>query len=311
LIAQNGSLIYYLVVVNDVFAYHRTMQGPATIPSNTTLGFPQTAADVAAVVSFAAGKHHAVLDPNALAIETKSSWIEATAVPNPNDYVRVTAVAPTFDKSDPNNWVPNGQASLNLVMLGLHVVGSVNGHGEMLWGTFEHLGNAPNAAYSYNSATGLKTVAQDTSGTWLFTPSGSTGPFNTTSSSWTGLSITGAPVGAVAILRAKPWGSNDSGTPINAADFNTKVISVNASVISQLKAADVRRNYFQIGTTWTNGGDAPNGFNEAGTNFLANATMETFVQGATPSDPSSNCFSCHLTNTVIVSHVYSELKPLP
>jgi hypothetical protein len=39
--------------------------------------------------------------------------------------------------------------------------------------------------------------------------------------------------------------------------------------------------------------------------------METFVQGTSPSDPSANCFSCHTTNKVAVSHVYRELKPLP
>jgi hypothetical protein len=313
LISQNGSLIFYITAVNDVFAYHRTMQGAPVIPFNTAITFPRTSAEVAPVVAFAAGKGHTILDPKALAIETKSSWIAATAVPNPGDYVQVNAVVPTFNKSNPNNWVPipGGQITLKLVMLGLHVVGSTNGHGEMVWGTFEHLGNAPNARYAYNSTSGLKTIAQNTAGTWLFTPSGSVGPFNITSNSWTGTAITGSPVGPAAVLRAKPWGSNDGGTPANAAGLNTQVISSNASVISQLNAADVRRKYFQLGTTWTIGGAAPNGGNEVGTNHLANATLETFAQGQTPSDPSSNCFACHRTNKVAVSHVYRELIPLP
>ena len=311
LISQNGSLIYYITAVNDVFAYHRSMQGAAVIPFNTTITFPRTAAEVAPVVTFASGKGHTILDQIALAIETKSSWMAATAVPNPNDYVQVNAVVPTFNKSNPNSWVPNGQATLSLVMLGIHVVGSTNGHGEMVWGTFEHLGNAPNATYAYNSTTGSKTIPQNTAGAWLFTPSGSAGPFNTTSNSWTGSAITGSPVGPAAVLRAKPWGSNDGGNPANAAGLNTQVIAANASVISQLNAADVRRKYFQLGTTWTIGGAAPNGGNEVGTNHLANATMETFAQGQTPSAPSANCFSCHGTNKVVVSHVYPELKPLP
>jgi len=311
LLSQNGSLIYYITAVNDVFAYHRTMQGAAVLPFNTPVTFPMTSADVSAVVAFAAGKGHTIKDPNALAIETKSSWIDASTVPNAGDYVQVSAVVPTFDKSNPNNWVPNGQTTLKLVMLGLHVVGSTNGHGEMVWGTFEHLGNAPNATYAYNSTSGPKTIAQNTAGSWLFTPSGSAGPFNVTNNSWTGSAITGTPVSAAAVLRAKPWGTNDGGNPANAASLNTQVISANASVISQLNAADVRRQYFQLGTTWTIGGAAPNGGNEVGTSHLANATMETFAQGVTPSDPSSNCFSCHTTNKVSVSHIYRELKPLP
>jgi hypothetical protein len=311
LISQNGSLIYYITVVNDVFAYHRSMQGTAVIPFGTALTFPLTSADANAVVTFAAGKGHTINDPKALAVESKSSWVDASTVANPNDYIQVTAVVPTFDKSNPNNWIPNGQATVNLVMLDLHVVGSANSHGEMVWSTFEHVGNAPNATYAYNSTAGLKTIAQNTNGTWLFTPSGSTGPFNSTSNSWTGSAITGTPVSAAAILRAKPWGSNDGGNPANAAGLNTQVISANASVISQLDPADVRRNYFQVGTTWTIGGAAPNGGNEVGTNHLANAGIETFVQGATPSSPSGNCFSCHTTNKVSVSHIYDQLLPIP
>ena len=165
LISQGGSLIYYIAEVNDVFAYHRSMQGAAVIPPTNTILFPQTATDVSAVVSFAAGKGHTILDANALAIETKSSWIEAAAVSNPNDYVQVTAIVPVFNKSDPDNWVPNGQATIKLVMVGLHVVGSTNGHGEMIWATFEHLGNSPNATYAYNTAGGLKTVSQSTAET--------------------------------------------------------------------------------------------------------------------------------------------------
>ena len=311
LISQNGSLIYYIIAVNDVFAFHRTMQGAAVIPPNTNIAFPTSMADVNAVVSFAASKGHTIQDPKALAIETKSSWMDASKVPNPNDYIQVEAVVPTFDKSNPNNWVPNGQTTLKLVMLGLHVVGSTSGHGEMVWGTFEHQGNAPNATYAYNSTSGLKTLAQNTSGNWLFTPSGSSGPFNATNNSWTGTAITGTPVGPSPVLRAKPWGSNDGGNPANAAGLNTQVISANASVISQLNAADVRRQYFQLGTKWTIFGAPPNGGNEVGTNHLANATMETFAQGTTPSAPSANCFSCHTTNKVPVSHVYPRLTPLP
>lgn len=303
LLTQGGSLIYYITSVNDVFAWHRTMQGAALIPSNTNITFPMTMADANAVQAFAVAHGGSVVDPEALAIETKSSWVEASSVANPNDYVQVKAQIPTFDKSNPEMWVPNGVQTVNLVMVGLHVVGSTFNHGEMVWGTFEHLGNAPNAAYTYTSTTGSKTIAQNTVGSWLFTPSGSAGPFNTMKASWdtsTGNLVStnpGTPIGPSPILRSFPWGSTSS-------SLNTQVISSNASVISQLIGGDVRKNYFQLGTTWTINGQAPNGANEVGTSQLANTTMETFVQG-------SNCFSCHLTNKVAVSHVYRQAKPLP
>ncbi len=305
LLSQNGSLIFYISVVNDVYAYHRTMQGPALIPPNTNITFPLTAADGNAVVAFAASHGFTIVDPEALAIEVKSSWVEASSVANPNDYVQATATIPTFDKSNPQEWVPNGQKTVKMVLVGMHVVGSTFGHGEMVWGTFEHLGNTPNAAYSYNSTTGPKSVPQNTSGTWLFTPSGSAGPFNQMNASWdtsNGHLVTtsaGTPIQPTPILRMMPWGTNGTNSSLN-----TQVIGSNASVISQLLAGDVRRNYFQLGTTWTIGGAAPNGANEVGTNLLANSTLETFAQG-------TNCFDCHQTNKVAVSHLYRELKPLP
>lgn len=311
LISQGGSLIYYIAEVNDVFAYHRSMQMAGLIPTPTTINFPQTASDAAAVTSFAAGKGHTILDANALAIETKSSWIEASAVTNPGDYVQETAIVPTFDKTNPNSWVPNGQATIKLVMVGIHVVGSTNGHGEMVWATFEHLGNSPAATYAYNSTSGPKTVNQPTTGTWLFSPSSFSGTFNSSVAHVSGADITGSPIGPAAVLRAKPWGSNDGGTPANAAGLNTQVISATASVIAKLDVKDVRAKYFMVGTTWTIGGAAPNSGNQVGTNHLANSTIETFVQGSSSSSPSMNCFTCHTSNTVAVSHIYRELTPLP
>jgi hypothetical protein len=312
LVSQNAQLIYYIAEVNDVFAYHRSMQIAGVIPPINTINFPQTAADAAAVVSFAAGKGHTILDPNALAIETKSSWIEAGAVTHPSDYVQETAIVPTFDKSDPNNWVPNGQATTKLVMVGLHVVGSTNGHGEMVWATFEHVGNSPDATYAYNSTTGPKTVTQPTSGTWLFSPSPAPATFNSSVAHMgANGTIVGTPVGPATVLRAKPWGSNDNGNPSSAAALNTEVISATASVIAKLDPKDVRAKYFMVGTTWTINGTPPGLSNQVGTNHLANSTIETFVQGASSSAASSNCFSCHVTNTVTVSHIYRELTPLP
>jgi hypothetical protein len=307
LISQGGSLIYYITVVNDLMAYHRTMQGAAVIPPGTSLKFPMTMSDANAVKTFAAGKGHTIDEPQALAVESKSSWIEASAVSNPNDYISTNAVVPTFDKTNPNKWVPNGQKTVKLVMVGMHVVGSTNGHGEMVWATFEHLGNAPDSAYNYTSTTGPKSGPPAGGGPWLFSPGSASAPFNSPNASWNGSQIIGSPVGPSTIRRTKPWGTDGSNSSLN-----TQVIAANASVISQLQPlGDVRANYFQVGTTWTIGGAAPSGGNEVGTNQLANATIESFMQASTPGGVGANCFACHTHNTVGVSHIYSELKPLP
>ena len=311
LLTQGNSLIYYIIVVNDVFAWHRTMQGPGLIPDPTPITFPLTMANANSVVAFAATHNATIVDPEALAIESKSSWVAASQVANPSDYVQVRATVPTFDTSNPNEWVANGEQTINLVMVGIHIVGSTLHHGEMVWASYEHFGNAPNDAYSYNSTSGPQPhiVPFSTAGTWLFTPSGSAGPFNAMQASWdiTTGHITGSPVGPTAVLRMNPWGTS----PLTNPTLNTQVISANVSRINQLAPGDVRRQYFQLGTTWTIGGAAPNGNNQVGTNRLANATIETFVQRVPPNSPGTNCFSCHGSNTVAVSHIYRQMNPLP
>jgi hypothetical protein len=232
---------------------------------------------------------------------------------------------------------------MTLAMVGLHVVGSTAGHGEMLWASYEHFGNAPNAQFSYYSqpSGAVATVAQNTNGSWLFTPSGSSG-FNYQNATWTPRSfnpvapssIASAGIGPTPVLRMAPFGSPqlDPTQPIKSAFnsnvlmLNTQLIALNNSRIGLMAPGDVRNNYFQLGTLWTSGGKVPIqpvnnvGGNLAGTPQLANATLETFVQGPVSETGGTNCFSCHnsaQTNPgstvpmVTVSHVYRNLLPLP
>jgi hypothetical protein len=87
-----------------------------------------------------------------------------------------------------------------------------------------------------------------------------------------------------------------------SATGNAEVISLNGIVRSSLDQADIRRNYFHEGTTSTIFGASPPS-SQVGTNKLENTTMETFNQGG-------NCFSCHVTNTTLVSHVFNDTAPL-
>lgn len=321
LLAQNGSLVYFITMVNDVYAYFRTgLKDGAITPAPTQ--FPTTAAELAKVTAFASAHGKTFPDPHALAIEVKSSWVEAAGLPNLNTYITRQGTIPTYDKSNPNKWVPNGHKTVELALVGMHVVGSTAGHPEMIWATFEHSNNSPNAAYTYNSTSGSKTVSQNTSGNWIFAKNGAAAPFNVMHENLN--ASTGAIDGLSSdivssnIIRWKAFGaaSNVSPNPIDgsAAASNTEIISIHNSVASKMPAGDVRNNYVMTGSTWTIGGAAPTASNQVGTSRLANTTMETFVQGtaatSTPSD--TNCFTCHTktTNMLGISHVFNAIKPL-
>jgi hypothetical protein len=312
LMAQNGSLVYYALTVNNVFALYRTMLGP-TVPSGTK--FPLTQTDLNAITSFAAAHGQSpVIDPEALAIEIKSSWVEAQGLPDANKFIQMKAIVPTYDKSNPNDWVPNGTQTITLAMVGIHIVGSTgstngansnHGHPEMLWATFEHLSNDPAAAYTYtNNSSGTTNMPQNTSGTWVFCANGAAAPFNEMHMRMGGPNgdhiVANSPftISPSNILKTMPFG-----LPGSNANGNAEVISLNGIVRSLLDPADIRRNYFHEGTTWTIFGASPTASNQVGTNKLENSTLETFFQG-------NNCFTCHHTNTTVVSHVFDDTAPL-
>jgi len=295
--AQKRSLVYYETSVNDVFAYFDTGFNDGAF-SPVPTHFPTTAAELQQVTSFAHANGKTLPDSVALAIEVKTAWVKADGLADLDTYVTRTATIPTYDRSNPDEWVPNGQQTVKLAMVAMHVVGSVAQHPEMIWATFTHVGTTPSASYDYNSSSGVKTVPQSTSGTWLLSATGATGPFNEPHMSQPSNSpnieaIAPHSISPSNTLRLEPWGK-----PGSSATSNTEVISMNDHVLGMLASGDVRKNYVMIGATWTIPGQAPPS-GQVGTNQLANTTMETYQQGG-------NCFSCHVTSTPDVSHVFRD-----
>lgn len=327
LLAHSGAVVYYTMAVNDVYAWFLT--GVANGAINTNNQFPTTQSDLGQIVSYAAQYGVKLSDANALAIEAKLSWVDASTLPNPGDYITMPAVIPVYNTSSSQSWTQTGTRPVTLALLGVHVVGSSNGHPEMLWATFEHLGNTPDASYQYvNQAGATITVPQSTSGTWTLTSSGSTGPFNVAHANYLKApAITAQPgqtISASDTLRQNAFGVAPVGTPnqndATPAIANTEVLALNNSVLGQLVNGDVRRNYYFLGTTWTMNGAPPTtpypvGGNEIGTSYLSNSTMETYQQWTSAANPGNNCLDCHqsgsssISNTD-VSHIFGLLAPL-
>ena len=327
LLAQSNAVVYYTIAVNDVYAWFLT--GMANGAINTNNQFPTTQSDLDQIVNYA-GKYGVTLsDANALAIEVKMSWVDASTLPNPGDYVTMQATVPVYNTSSSQSWPQTGTRLVTLALLGVHVVGSSNGHPEMLWATFEHFGNTPNAAYQYvNTAGATTTVPQSTSGKWVLTSSSSSGPFNVAHANYlnppTINAQSGQTISPSDTLRQNAFGVAPVGIPnqndATPAIANTEVLALNNSVLAQLVNGDIRRNYYFLGTTWTFGGAPPTtpfpvGGNEIGTSYLSNSTMETYQQWMGTTNPGNNCLDCHqsssssISNTE-VSHIFPFLVPL-
>jgi hypothetical protein len=328
LMAQNGSLVYFTIFVNDEYAYFLTGNSHGAFsPAITT--FPTTAAQMQQISSYAQANGHTLAAPNTLAMEVKTAWIETTGL-DASQYVTINATIPTYKTitpANPNNpasLVPNGTKQAQLALVGIHIVGSAGdiagNFPGMIWATFEHVNNTPDATYSYTATapsgsttpTVVKTVPQSTAGKWLFCSSGSTGPFNqprlSEQAGGTIVAQNGNTIAPSDTLRVMAWGgpSDVSPNPVDpsAADSNSEIIALNNLAHQQLIAGDVRANYILIGATFSGTGpqlgplqgdvpgpnsvpwpDVPNPpktdiIDELGTSQLANSTLETYSQPA-------------------------------
>lgn len=315
LMARNQSLVYYLLQVNDVFAYFKTgakdtMINPAPTEFPTTQDMLDKITAVAGKAPAPFTKQQFPNDGIALTMEIKTAWVETTGLANVNDYITIKTTIPTYTQTS-TIWTPSGTKPATLALVGMHVVGSANGHPEMIWATFEHVNNTPNTQYTYNAASGPITKPADGAGSWLFSASGAAptqppqtmtvGPLNTI------VAAANKTIAPVNVSRINPWGS--LATDAQAADANAAVISINKSITDQLAAVgDVRKNYLMIGSIWTTNGQPPSRHNRLGTTAVANSTMETFEQ-------SGACFDCHGGDMLGIgtdglSHIWGEINPL-
>ena len=151
-------VVYYAVNVNDVYAglvSQYQLNSGANVPYfyNGIGSFPLSTQNVGQI---AKANNTSYADANALALEIKSSWIDTAYIPagQLSNYLTINAQVPAFSPNQttgPTAWTWDGStmATRQLALVGLHVVGSVAGHPEMIWATFEQTNNSPDANYYF------------------------------------------------------------------------------------------------------------------------------------------------------------------
>lgn len=289
------------------------------------------------------------VDYLAMAVELKAAWVEASTLANPGNYFLQEGSVPNFvSTSDANTLVQDGHKTVTIALVGLHIVGTVNGHPEMVWATFEHIDNAPNATYFYLDTDGNPVSHSDIgaggSTDWLLsdgtdaaanteyaivkTDTGSGGE-TTTSIVATRSNRGQAVTTPTNVNRLNPWGSPATEA---SAEVNSQMISTNVGVLNALSnfylgadgdptskqtlsTSDPRFNYIMTGSSW---GDStfPTGNDVSqivGTPAMANMTMETFTQSITDDSGDLNgCFTCHGiregSDKFGVSHVFEGIE---
>jgi hypothetical protein len=331
LMDRNESLVYYISMVNDVYAEFLTAVKNKKMSGNS---FPTTKADRDRIFNYAKANGITLKNPNTLAIEIKTSWVDVSKLKNSDEYITIDAIIPTYKKKNNKLWEIEGEKKAKLALIGIHIVGSANGHPEMIWATFEHKKNTPNASYQYlNNKDITITVEPDKNKDWLLNENlnDSANISHMTFSDDKIVAKKNREISASNTLRTKPWGSSIDVKPnpedSSPAASNSEIIAINNSIINKLKGKDIRKNYIFIGATWTQNGTAPNGYSynpnidslkvsgvAIGASQLANSTMETYVQNGDKYNPFGSCFSCHSANKSLqpsnLSHVFARIIPL-
>lgn len=320
LLSLNGSLVYFGVHANDVYAWFNTAVSNKVLPA--TAPFPTTSAELAPILGYASKNGAHLVDGNALTMELKTAWVDAATVANPADYVTTEALVPNYVRASSTLWtIDKNQPSVarTLALVGIHVVGPVQGHPEMVWATFEHRNNAPDNTFYFNTLSGqTRVVPYNSAGTWSFmtnggAQSGALVPQMRVDGKTGDIVATkGNAIRPNNVYRVNPWGS--APTQASAAN-NSQIISLNLDILGMLAmVGDVRANYFQVGAVWTSDGSIPPTPTDPklrGSLLLANATMETYHQVVVSGDSASmGCFGCHrATTSTGTSHLF-PINPL-
>jgi hypothetical protein len=323
LLSLNGSLVYFAEHANDVYAWFNTAVINQAPGFSASTPFPTTQPELANILNYATSNGANISDGNALTMELKTAWVDASTVANISQYITITASVPNYVGAiGAQTWtISTTQPTITktLALVGVHVVGPVAQNPEMVWATFEHLTNAPDNSFYLASQTGaVVEIPYNSTGTWTFMTNGGsqTGALEaqmTVASNGDINAKPGKSIVANNVFRATPWG----GLPTSASAVNnSRLVSLNSDIIQMLSmVGDVRGNYMQIGAVWTSNGSIPTSGtdtgSQAGSLALANSTMETYHQ----QDANTGCFECHYSSTgssTGTSHLFSTTNvPLP
>jgi hypothetical protein len=285
LVDTDGQPVYYASFVSkEYYEFVRANQlylKPNYVAASATLNFPKKA------------------------VELKSAWKVVPSGDSVPNFYTTKALVPVL-KCSSGGPTCSGSAivvdmtqtkEVTVALVGLHVVGVVEGHPEFVWSTFEHIGNAPDLPVGVDP-TSMTVVSNSTS---TFYKAGTAAvDCNRLNSVTVQLDETTKKLSPVTnVFRQFAFGGGD-------ATDTGNIQALNQSVHNQLAADSVWKNYMLVGGVWfmdgTNLQPGKNGSQlqpfVAGSVQLSNSTMETFTQQpqSSPAGNRSNCFSCHATS---------------
>ncbi|WP_313917122.1 hypothetical protein [Tahibacter sp.] len=260
LIDQHGRYVRYEILVNrPMFEY---------IVQND-LYSKQGQAAFTATVDFPSGTVTGGSNGTVGAIMVKAAWMVLDTSDDAGAFHTAQALVYTPPQDNPR--IEESCTTATLGLVGLHIAHKTAGAPQWIWSTFEQAANAPQQA-DVDAGT-LKPH------------------YNFYRAGCTSCTVNEPP--------PRPWNPNIQPFPNGFTSQVTRVIPISAEVV-QLSSAftgllqgTVWQNYTLVSTQWPTDPTSktdPNGVPAPA--FLANSTLETYIQGSVPQS-SSSCMNCH------------------
>lgn len=220
--------------------------------------------------------------PQVGAIMVKAAWIKMEGKYDASKFH--TAYALVYDNPHEQAGVKPACSLVKVGLVGLHIAHKTEGDPQWIWSTFEHVANAPTQGepldrnfYNYHDPK-------------------STYPVNEPP--------------------ARPWNPANVGTTptkverVIPIDDDAKALNKKyQAAFEKLVKGSVWANYELISTQWpTDPNSVSDLTGRPAPTFLANATLETYIQGKVP-QTSSNCIACH-NNASMTSGRFSDFTYL-
>ena len=313
LVDQNGNAIYYGLHFNQRFV-NFIIEKKLTTAEEIRNADPSIKFDSADIVTL------------------KSAWMIVDPANPPPNFLVAKVRVPTLkivDRKAIEDYTK--LRDVTVAMLALHVVFTIPGHPEFIWGTFEHVNGAtgisdvaPSARTQPGVGTGEATIISQTN--HLLYKAGSTA------------AVSNRPIATPMFDEANQKFAAEQATSIyrvfpgslsHKKDQDEDVVALNENMLARYKADpkpaadDKRVNYLMVGTIWLDrpdltfmvnkelfndysdidiqrrGPESPNSIT-GGEDRLSSTAMESFTQAG---ESFSNCFTCHNTQGATVSGI--------
>jgi hypothetical protein len=324
LIDQKGNIVWYAIHLNKTYEAFIDDYG---------LGDRKALDKVPRDLAFRTGS-----------LELKSAWQIVDGAP-PRNYITTRAVVPIFRTLPSGEIVKDGAKTriVTVALLGIHVVGTIEGHPEFIWSTFEHVSHQQKA-WARDVAPAAKQNADGAKPIMIEKKVAAYALYPSDAPPALAAPVTGANHGGgigslkldarhqtfapkTSIYRQFPGSKSDDSKEDDAVTTLNRDVQ---DTFEKLAPADVRGNYQLVGAIWLN---APDEDFHVGVDFieaakqprkqplfggedrLSSTSMESFTQAG---DSLPNCFACHNTESVLglkesrlnVSHALSKFYEL-